>query len=93
MLKIDLVPTLSQCIETVAKREYQETIQKLLSAEKLSVRLEEKAEILRLFLLGADFRKLRAQSEVQLMRGRSVSFVVYLEGGMVKYDMRTQPQG
>ena len=66
---------------------------RLLSAEQVSGRLVEKAEILRLFLQVTDFRKLRAQSETHLLRGRSVSFVVYLEGGMVKYDMRTQPQG
>lgn len=46
MLKIELVPTLSQCIETVAKREYQETVQRLLSAEEVSDKLKEKTEIL-----------------------------------------------
>ena len=88
-----MVPDLSHCIETVAKREYQEIVQRLLSAEQVSDILVEKAEIMRLFLQVTDFRKLRAQSEAHLLRGRSVSFVVYLEGGVVKYNMRIQPQG
>jgi len=32
MLKIDLLPTLSQCIETVAKKEYDETVRQLLAS-------------------------------------------------------------
>ena len=86
MLKIELVPTLSQCIETVAKREYLETVQKLLFAEEVSNKLKEKAGILRLFIEAADFRKLRAQSEAHLLRGERIRFLVYLEGNTVKYD-------
>jgi len=90
MLELELVPTLSQCIETIAKKEYKETVQKLLSTEEVSHKLNEKAEILSLFLQVADFRKIRAESEEHLLQGRNVSLIVYLESGTIKYDMRTQ---
>ena len=90
MLKIELVPDLSHCIETVAKREFQDIVQRLLSTEEVSGKLKEKAEILRLFLRVTDFRKLRAQSETHLQRGERIRFIVYLEDGIVKYDIYTQ---
>jgi len=90
VLELELIPTLSQCIETIAKDEYKETVQKLLSTEKVSHKLKEKAEILSLFLQVADFRKLRAESEEYILQGRNVSFIVYLESGTIKYDMRIQ---
>ncbi len=82
-----MAPDLSHCIETVAKKEYRETVQRLLSAEELGDKCEEKAKILRLFLQVADFRKLRAESEAHLLQGERIRFMVYLEDGMVKYDM------
>jgi hypothetical protein len=91
MFKVELVPDLTHCIETVAKRQYQEAVQRLLSAEEVSDKLKEKAEILRLFLQVADFRKLRAESEAYLLRGKSVSFTVYLEGSVLRYETRTTP--
>jgi hypothetical protein len=35
-----------------------------------------------------DFKKLRRESERCLIEGRKVKFVVYLEGGVPKYNMR-----
>lgn len=89
MIEVELVPDLSNCIETIAKREYQETVQRLMSSEEVSDELKEKAEILRLFIEAADFRKLRAQSEAHLVQGRRVAFVIHLESGKAKYEMRT----
>jgi hypothetical protein len=63
MLQIELVPDLSQCIETVARRKYEDTLKQLLARGAMNKELEEKAEILRLFLQTADFKKLRAESE------------------------------
>lgn len=90
MLKIELIPDLSHCIETVAKREFQEAMQKLLSMEEPSNTLQEKTEILRLFLENSDFRKLRAESEAHLQRGDKIKIIIYLEKGRVKYEMHTQ---
>jgi hypothetical protein len=89
MLKLELVPDLNHCIETVAKKEYNETVNRLLSSEDTSDELKNKAEILRLFLETADFKKLRAESEPRLLQGDQVSFIVYLQDGVLKYEMRT----
>ena len=88
MLKIELVPDLSHCIETVTKRKYAELVPKLLAPRGGNKALEEKLEILRLFLEAADFKKLRSESEKQLTEGREVRFVIYLEDGVSKYQMQ-----
>ena len=87
MLQIELVPDLTHCIETVARREHAAVLRKLLAHEQRNKELEEKLEILGLFLETADFKKLRSKSEKQLMEGRIVRFLVYLEGGVSKYEM------
>ena len=87
MLKIELVPDLTHCIETVAKREHAAVLKQLLAPGKRNKELEEKLEILKLFLETADFKKLRFESEKQLMEGRIVRFVVCLENGMPKHEM------
>ena len=88
MLQIELVPDLSHCIETVAKREYEGTLKQLLATEAANKELEEKAEILRLFLETADFKKLRAESEKFLIEGKVVKFVIYAERGVSRYAMQ-----
>jgi hypothetical protein len=88
MVMIELVPDLSQCIETVAKREYRNTVQILLSTEAASEEIRERAEILRLFLEAADFKKLRAESERYLIDGRQVRFTIYTQGNVSKYEMQ-----
>jgi len=88
MHQIELVPDLSHCVETVAKKEYQETIKRLLNTVETSNELEEKAEILRLFLQAANFKKLRTESEKYLASGRKVKFVVYLQNGTPRYNIQ-----
>ena len=87
MLQIELVPDLDHCIETVARREHEAVLKQLLTPGKGNKELEEKLEILRLFLERVDFRQLRAVSERQIMKGKRVRFLVYLEEGMPKYEM------
>ncbi len=89
MLRIELVPDLDHCIETVAKREHASVLKQLLTPGKGNKELEEKSEVLRLFLETADFKKLRADSERQLMEGKRLRFTVYLEEGVPKYTMET----
>jgi len=88
MLRIELVPDLSHCIETVAKREHREALEKLLGAEGGTKELQERLEVLRIFLETMDFRKLRRESEKHLMEGRKVKFVVYLKEGNAKYELQ-----
>ena len=92
MLKIDLVPNLSQCIETVAKKEYDEIVRQLLASGEHNRKLFEIVGLLKNFLETADFKKLRAESERHLVEGRHVKFVVYTEGGVPKYEMRISPE-
>lgn len=88
MLRIALTPSLSTCIETVARKEYQATTKALLVADDLDCKLVRKAEVLKAFLERADFRKLRAESEAQLLRGRAVIFTVFLEDGNARQEMK-----
>lgn len=90
MLKIELVPDLNHCIETVAKKEYNEAVQQLLSERSASDELKNKAEILRLFLENADFKKLRAESEPHLLQGEQIRVIVYLQDSAVKCEMITR---
>ena len=88
MRKIELVPDLSSCIETTARREHERVTQELLSTEAPSEELMDRAETLRLFLETADLRGLRAESEKHLLEGREVTFVVSLRDGAVQYNMQ-----
>lgn len=87
MLKVELIPDLTHCIETTARREHAAVVKQLLAHGQGNKELEEKSEILRLFLETADFKQLRAESEKQLIEGRAVRFVVYLENGAPQYEM------
>jgi len=88
MLKVELVPDLTHCIETVAKKEHASLLQRLLTPGTADKELEEKLEILRVFLERADFKRLRAESEKQLTAGRGVKFTVYLDNGMPEHEMQ-----
>ena len=91
MLKVALVPDLSHCIETVARKEHLAVSKQLLTLGRRNKGLEEKLEILRLFLETADFSKLRAESEKKLIEGKKVKFLVSRDKD-VKYEMQvTQP--
>jgi hypothetical protein len=85
--KIELVPDLDHCIETVAKKKHTEFVQILLESKAGDSEMEEKLEILRLFLETADFRRLRSESEKQLIEGKNVQFTVYLEARALKCEM------
>ena len=79
---------LSHCIETVARRKYEDTLKQLLAPGETSKEIEERLEILRLFLQTTDFGKLRAESEKWLVKGKVVKFVIYAEDRAPKYTMQ-----
>ena len=87
MLKVDLFPDHMHCIETVAKREHTAASKQLLEPWQRNKKLEEKLEILRLFLETANFKKLRSKSEKLLAEGKRVKFVVFLENGVSKHEI------
>jgi len=88
MLKIELVPDLEHCVETLARKKYAELTRILLEKEAGDEETGEKLEILRLFLETADFKKLRAESEKYLAEGKIVRFTVYLENGVPGCQMQ-----
>jgi hypothetical protein len=87
MYQIELVPDLSHCIETVARREYENLARSHLQAGKGDSEFGEKIELLRSFLESADFRELRKQSEGSLLKGQKIKFILYLKCGKAKYKM------
>jgi hypothetical protein len=86
MFKIELVPDLTHCIETVARREHTAVTKQLLASGHRNKKLEDELKIISLFLENANFKKLRAESEKKLMEGKKVKFVVFRDKG-VKCEM------
>ncbi|HOE15996.1 MAG TPA: hypothetical protein PLX02_00930 [Syntrophorhabdaceae bacterium] len=76
MIEIKLEPSLSSCIETVAKREYERVLSILLKRDIEDRQLEEELELLRLFLESADFGQLRSLSEDLLLDGSRVECIL-----------------
>lgn len=88
MHKIELVPDLSHCIHTVTKREYDDTLRRLLTTENRNKQLGKKLELLTTLLKEIDFKQLRHESEKYIVEGKKVKFVFYLENNLPKYEMQ-----
>ncbi len=82
-MPIEFRPSLSECIETPAGREYWRSLQSCLMSTENSQGLQTKVELLRLFLESADFSRLRAESEGWLSEGRNVRFILSLQNGQL----------
>jgi hypothetical protein len=89
---IALHPTLDACVETQARRLYNQTVSALLKTPD-DLRLQEQLETLRLFLEQADFHKLRAESELLLIDGRKVTFTVWRTGDKAQWHMDSRFHG
>jgi len=87
MVCVELFPSLSHCIETVAKEEYWSSVNKFMEDEQEDKELQQRIELLKAFLESMDFRKLRRESEKHLMRGETVKFIIYWESGKPSYEM------
>lgn len=83
MIKIELVPDANNCIETVARREFQNLVNECLQNERVISEFAQKIELLRVFLESADFRKLRRESEEYLSKGQKVKFLLYFKHGAI----------
>jgi hypothetical protein len=88
MLRIELTPTLELCIEGTARQEYKNSADEYMRKGKKDRKLEEKIELLRMFLESMDFRKLRAESEKHLTEGKKVRFILTSAKGKPKYEMK-----
>ncbi len=84
---IELFPSLSHCIETVAKEEYWSLVSKYMGNKQEDKELQQRIELLKAFLESMDFRKLRNQSEKHLMQGEKVKFIIYWKENKPDYDM------
>jgi hypothetical protein len=87
MVCIELKPSLSSCIETLSKKEYERTLNLLLKDGGMDGELAERLEVLRLFLESTDFGHLRTQYEGDLSEGRKVTFLIYPEEGKMSYKL------
>jgi hypothetical protein len=88
-VKIELTPTLDLCIEGKARQEYLKSADEYMQRGQKDRKLEEKIELLRMFLETVDFRKLRAESEKHLREGKKVRFILTLEEGKPQYEMKS----
>jgi len=88
MIQIELIPTLELCIEGTARQEYKKSADEYIQHGKKDRKLEEKIELLRMFLETMDFRKLRAESERHLIEDKKVTFILTSEKGKPKYEMK-----
>jgi hypothetical protein len=70
VIEIELEPSLSHCIETVTKIEYERVLSLLLKGKEEDARLAEELELLRVFLESADFGQLRCRCEERLAAGK-----------------------
>jgi hypothetical protein len=87
MVPIELKPNLSNCIETLSKKEYERTLNVLLKEGCADEELGKRLEVLRLFLESTDFGYLRSQYEGYLTDGKKVTFLIYPEEGKVSYQL------
>ena len=78
MKPIEFKPSLSECIETLAKRAYEEGLRNCLESTEISKELQERIKLLRLFLESADFSQLRAECERLLSKGMGVKLILRL---------------
>ena len=87
MVYVELRPNLSNCIETLSKKEYEQTLNLPLKEGSVDEKLGERLEVLRLFLESADFGHLRSQYEGYLTEGRQITFLIYSEEEKVSYKL------
>jgi hypothetical protein len=86
--RIELTLTLDLCIEGRARQEYKKSADEYMQRGQKDRKLEEKIELLRMFLETTDFRKLRAESEKHLIEGKKIEFILTSEKGKPRYEMK-----
>lgn len=84
---IELLPSLSHCIETIAREEFWSLVNKYMESVQEDKEVENNIKLLKAFLESMDFRRLRRESEEHLTQGRTIKFVVYWKEGEPNYDM------
>jgi hypothetical protein len=85
--EIVLEPSMTHCIESVAKKEYERILRLLLRAKKEDPRLADELEMLRLFLESTDFGKLRSRCEDHLVAGTHIKVRLRSAGGVPDWNI------
>lgn len=86
-MEIKLEPSLSHCIETVAKREYERLLSLLLKGKQEDPQLAEELELLRVFLETANFGQLRSCCDEFLLASKRVSVRLKSASVLPKYEI------
>ena len=86
-MEINLEPDLSTCIQTLAKKQHELIVRELLKTGEENSELEQKAEMLRMFLESTDFNRLRNEYEAYLVEGKRVKFTLRLMADRTEYNM------
>ena len=84
---VELIPSLSHCIETTAREEFWNSVDQYMKGGQEDKKLEKRIELLKSFLESMDFKKLRSQSETCLVEGKQVKFVICWKEGKLNYEM------
>lgn len=84
---IELIPSLSHCIETTAREEFWNSVNQYMKGGQKDKKLEERIQLLKSFLESVDFKKLRSQSERYIVEGKRVKFVISWKEGKPNYEM------
>lgn len=87
MTEIHLEPDLSNCIQTLTKKQHARMIRELLKSKEQDTGLEQKAEMLRIFLESTNFRELRSEYEPFLIKGKKVRFTLRPGTGKTDYPV------
>ena len=87
MTEINLEPSLSTCIQTLSRKQHERIVRELLKTPEEQVELEQKAEMLKIFLESTDFRKLRKEYEPYIVKGKRVKFTLRLITDRTEYSM------
>jgi hypothetical protein len=84
---IELIPSLSHCIETTATEEFWNSVNQYMESGQEDKELEQRIQLLKSFLESTDFKKLRRESEGYLIEGKTVKFIIYWESSKPSYEM------
>ena len=84
---IELSPSLAHCIETTAREEFWNSVNRYMENGQEDKKLEERIELLKAFLESMDFKQLRSQSDRYLVEEKQVKFVISWKEGKPSYEM------
>lgn len=87
MMEIQLQPSLSHCVQTLAKAEYDRLKNEILDLGEADIERTQKIEMMRVFLESTDFSKLRSEYEPSLVAGKRVTFTLRLMDDTTEYEM------